>query len=210
MSGERRAQRRGLPIGLRHRRGFTLIELSVVIVVIAVFATLAAPSVVQQMRDRRVQEAARQIATVYRQARLRALGRGAAVLVRYNGTSFSVFEARMGAAAPSAACADLPSSSCLTTPWDTAANVRLVDAAEGTRAGDPSITLTLSDNAGSTLTALDICFTPSGRTFSRPVANSSQPLTPFSTTVLATLDPTGRARTRSVVLMPNGTARMSQ
>src|SRR5688572_14870591 len=73
---------RGLPLGLAGVRGFTLIELCAVVLIITVFAAVAIPTAVSQLRDRRMQEAARRIGMVYRQARLRALGRGSAVLVR--------------------------------------------------------------------------------------------------------------------------------
>ena len=51
----------------------------VVVVIITALAALAVPSILRQMRDRRTRQAAEEIASVYRQARLRALGRGAAV-----------------------------------------------------------------------------------------------------------------------------------
>ena len=63
--------RAGLRTG-RWARGFTLIELLVVVVIITVFAGLALPTAVAQLRDRRVQEAARKLALVYREARLQA------------------------------------------------------------------------------------------------------------------------------------------
>ena len=58
------------------RRGFTLVELMVVVVMITVLATLAIPLVTEQLRDRRTQEAAERVAGVYRDARMRAMGRG--------------------------------------------------------------------------------------------------------------------------------------
>src|SRR5512146_66728 len=64
-------------------RGFTLVELIVVVIIIAVLAVMAIPTITQQMRSRRTQFAAKEVAALYRDARMRAMGRGSAVLVRF-------------------------------------------------------------------------------------------------------------------------------
>ena len=74
----------------RSARGFTLIELMVVVVIIAVLATVSVPLFVGKMRERRAQQTALQLAGLYREARMRALGRGAAVMVQYDGTAWTV------------------------------------------------------------------------------------------------------------------------
>jgi type IV fimbrial biogenesis protein FimT len=184
-------------------------ELIAVVLIITVFAALTIPSAVIQLRDRRVQEAARRIGIVYREARMRALGRGSAVLVRFTGGNMTVHEARIGTAiGGNAGCADLPVSSCLNTNWDNALNAPVVDGFRVPTTGELSdLNVALSTSQSATaLPTLDICFTPMGRAFSRLLPTNA--LTPLGQAYVATLSRSGRTRTRQVVLMPNGTARM--
>jgi len=192
-----------------HLRGFTLIELIAVVLIITVFASLAIPTAVSQMRDRRIQESAREIALVYRQARLRAMGRGAAVLVRFDTDNFTVLEARQGPTA--GACADLPVSSCLDTQWVSNPTLsRVVDGhseATGGEYGD--VTIGMVDATDNAVDELEVCFTPMGRTFARESINDGVAFTPMTEAYLASVSRPGVTRTREVVLMPNGTARLS-
>lgn len=210
MSASRSARSlHGLPIGPASLRGFTLVELVVVVLIITVFAALAVPTVVVQMRDRRVQESARQIAIVYRQARLRAMGRGAAILVRFDGTDFSVLEARQGPAAGT--CENLPVSNCLNRLWVGAPTLsRRVDGHAEATAGDMAgVTIDMVDAQDNPVTELEVCFTPMGRAFAREDINDAVTLTPMTEAYLATVSRPGMTRAREVVLMPNGTARLS-
>jgi prepilin-type N-terminal cleavage/methylation domain-containing protein len=215
--------RHGLPIGLGGdiapsrsrrralgpRRAFTLLELVAVLTIITIFAALAIPSAVNQLRDRRVQEAARRIAIVYRQARMHALGRGSAVLVRFEDGNMTVLEARLGSPVAGVDnCADLPVSSCLGTDWGNAAESRVIDGYHA--ASGDGITLGISTSSGDTDTPVsdvDVCFTPVGRTFSR--TNFGVPLAAANEqTFVARLSRPGVGRPRHVALLPNGTARM--
>jgi len=70
------------PRGRRSGRGFTLIELMAVVLIIAIFATLASPFLLGLMREGRSRANAEQLALLFTNGRMRALGRGAGVLGR--------------------------------------------------------------------------------------------------------------------------------
>lgn len=174
---------------------------------IAIFAGLAVPSAVRQLRDRRVSETARQVATLYRQARLRAMGRGSAVLVRFNSGSFSVLEAQMGDR--NAACGRAPFPSCLANDWE---NTDHRGEVAGYRQGGgelATIDVAMATPDDTVLSALDVCFTPLGRAFVRTVANSTKELTPLGATYTARVTSSVSVRSRHVVLLPNGTTRLT-
>jgi type II secretory pathway pseudopilin PulG len=181
-----------------------------VVLIITVFAAVALPTAVTQLRDRRVQEAARRFGMVYREARMRALGRGSAVLVRIVGGTMTVFEAQVGVAiAGNAGCATLPVSSCLNTDWNVLTARRVVDGFSVAGSGEFSnLTIAMSDSQDNAVPNLDICFTPMGRAFERRSVVSGDPFAPIANAYVATLSRPGGTRARQVVLMPNGSARM--
>jgi type II secretory pathway pseudopilin PulG len=182
----------------------------VVVVIITVFASLAVPTAVGQLRDRRVQEAARRLGMVYREARMRALGRGSAVLVRIIDGDITVHEARVGVAVGGdIGCADLPVSSCLGTTWSSPIGQRVVDGFHVATSGEMSnLNVAVSDSGGAAVANLDICFTPMGRAFARRATTDGAAFSPLADAFVATVSRPGVTRTRQVVLMPNGTARL--
>ncbi len=189
-------------------RGFTLIELMVVVLIITVVAGLAMPSAVVQLRERRVQEAARKIAMLYREARLQAVGRGAAVLLRYEDGEFNVLEAVQG---PLADCPAAPVPSC-NHPWvsEPTLSRRSATYAAIASSGDLSaMTLDFKDSAGNALSEFEVCFSPNGRAFSRSVIDDGTPLQPLNQVLTGALRRPGMGRERTVILLPNGTARLS-
>ena len=195
-----------------------------VIIIITVLAAMALPSVARQMRDRRTQEAAQRVASIYRDARMRAMGRGSAVLVRYTpGTQgrLDMWEAQRGTGdAPSggsdAECATLPVSSCLTPNWNVGSpgtSYRAVTFLDLANRGEyDRVNISMQDQSGNTVSGLDVCFTPMGRTFFR--TTFTQPLVPLTSTHVAEVyraeGSTRIGRTRRVVVMPNGASRLLQ
>lgn len=188
----------------RHSRGFTLIELMAVVVIIGVSAAVAAPSVLGQMKDRRARDAAQQIANLYTVARARAMGRGAAVLVRYtSATGFVVEESIEGTARGADSCADAPGLGCLTTTWNTPAQRRVVSSLNVSSI----ITIKAFAPGGSTaLTAANVCFSPGGRSFAD--YTGALPTAAMAGTPTFTVQ-RDAGLTRRVVLLPNGTARLA-
>jgi type IV fimbrial biogenesis protein FimT len=188
------------------RRGFTLLELVAVVSIITIFAALAIPSAVLQLRDRRVQEYARRIGLVYRQARMHALGRGSAVLVRFNGGDVTVREARTGNTTGGDDCADLPVSTCR-FDWADLNLSREIDGVHKPTGGElSSLAVALTDSADTTVPALDVCFTPMGRAFARTSFTGT--FAPNASAYIASVSRPGAGRTRRITLLPNGTARL--
>ena len=178
----------------------------VVVIIIGITATLATPTVVEQMRERRSRDAAQQIANVFTGARMRAMGRGAAVMVRYNAvTGFQTYDSVEGAMASTrgeAACVSAPGLGCLSTDWSDATNKRLVSAYV------PADTITVAgyDPTGTVATDIRICFTPSGRSFASYLA--ADPSAAMAGSVEFTVK-RGQGLLRRVAVLPNGNARLA-
>ena len=201
---------------LRARRGFTLIELMVVVIIIAVVAVIAIPSITFQLRDRRTRQAAQMVASLYTEARTRAMGRGAAVLVRFDKVSeasgkMEVREAIRGAGAGD--CRDLPVSSCLQPAWEVATSNRLLtefDPAHRIEFNGVQIEME-QPGAGGAVNAMELCFTPLGSSFVRYAFNGAW--TRLSGVPVASVwrknnDGSRHGLTRQVMILPNGAAHL--
>jgi len=201
-------------------RGFTLIEIMVVIVIITLLASIALPSIAARLRSERARSVTEGVAGLFRGARLNALGRGAATVVRFEGGQLTVLEAISGPTCDIAAvpgCTTIPVSSCtdivnrFATANQTSQEIGNVDA---TNAGDLTVAMgyRLLGGTLSSDSAVDICFSPMGRAFVRTGASSSAldavPFQPLTTSAqVQVVDPTLPSAVRYTVLAPNGAAR---
>lgn len=200
------------------QRGFTLVELVVVVIIVGVMAVLAIPTITGQMRSRRTQFVAKEVASLYRNARMRAMGRGSAVLIRFDRSvdaegRFEVREAvRSAQANPN--CDRLPVSSCTLTTW-LPANPDSMVIGQLTIAGRSElegIRTRVRDPGNADQTSMDVCFTPMGRAFMRYGQNN--PFTPQTTVprvMVSRVNTTTEipyGPSRWVLVPPNGNARL--
>jgi prepilin-type N-terminal cleavage/methylation domain-containing protein len=150
------------------RRAFTLIELMVVVVIITLLSATALPGAARRFASYRLRSTAEEVAGIYRNARLRALGRGSAVLVRYNAGTFEVREAIQGTTASHADCKPLPVNSCSPAArWNASTDSVLLSSLD-LSGGQLEFALSYPIPSAPTTertnrTSLDVCFTPLGR-----------------------------------------------
>jgi type II secretory pathway pseudopilin PulG len=186
----------------------------VVVVIIAILATVSVPLFVQRIRERAVTQAAMTMGDLFRGARTRAMARGAAIMVTTrNDGSITVLEGVEGQAAAVAAgrasCGNLPVRGCTTNNWGNVqalpaiGNARVVGGV--TASTDFTTTVTLG---AAPLSPVHVCFSPGGRTFVNQVGVwSPAAWTPLTTVLTISVTSSG-GRTRNVVVLPNGTARL--
>ncbi len=221
MSAGVRASRRA-----RQPRGFSLIELMVVIVIIGIVSALAVPTMLAARTDRHAYDDAGQIMQLFREARTRAVARGGAVLIAMttNGASnrgtFAMYESVTVNPGGVGGQNRSPVASCKTPtiwpPLDPTANtgIVLVDSLNlnGAPENEADIQTELRIYAPGGVQPnqpqVFVCFTPLGRTYytlNTPVFDGALPIvSPLEFRVTRAAGGT----IRSVLLPPNGMARV--
>jgi prepilin-type N-terminal cleavage/methylation domain-containing protein len=198
----------------RPARGFTLLELMIVIVMIGILVALGIPTISAQMRDRRTNQAAHEVALLYRQARAVAMGRGTAVLVSYDAAPLDplgrmrvrVLEAKNPGDATN--CLGLPASSCNDNNWNNANSLLLGSFDMSLAPVYDNVKLTFLNTAGDT--EGDLCFSPLGRPYWRNLHVGIQNFVPLAEVPRIEVSPIdGIGTTRTVLVLPTGASRLA-
>jgi type IV fimbrial biogenesis protein FimT len=179
-----------------------------VVLIIGITAALATPAIAYQMRERRSRDAAQRVALLYSRARMRAMGRGGAVLVKYrSGSGFSVMESIEGATQATteyglASCANQPGLGCLANNWTDTNLTRQVDSLVPTS----DLTVVAHDQGSTSQDKMDICFTPLGRSFIS--FDGTPPTAPMVGATTVDVQRSAGGLLRTIAVLPNGMARL--
>src|SRR4029079_13512488 len=110
------------------------------------------------------------VALLYRQARSLAMGRGGAVLVRFDGSADRRIEVRESMDADPAHCLSLPATSCSAANWNAASPLNRLVASFDVNDNGPYQNVKLAffqADGTSGGSAVEVCFSPLGRPFRR-------------------------------------------
>jgi type II secretory pathway pseudopilin PulG len=209
-------------------------ELMVVVIIVAILAALAIPTMIKARDDRLAYNDAASVMQMFRQARLRAVGRGAAVAVQLTAAAgtdrgtFMMYEAvtdnpvTTGGTPGATGSEAYPFSSCTNADWTgtltTTSFRKTIEGLNlnGVREQDiqlqSSITAHYIDSGGTDTTTTTsvawLCFTPTGRVYvSVGAANPTfGGTTTFVDLVVQVARPVGIKR--NVLVPPTGMARL--
>lgn len=156
---------------------------------VGILATLALPSISYQMKSNRIFRASQEVAALYRQARIRAMGRGSAVMFRFSRDAGSpgsvvIFEAMTPLEASAEEGVEgpcqTPRASCQQTNWTDDKEYRQIGQFLPGSGVYDKIAMTMERGEGEAPTPLnnaEFCFTPLGRLFFR--TDTGVPFTPL-------------------------------
>lgn len=201
-------------VGAPHTAGFTLLELMVVVVVIGVLAALGVPSLAAQVRDRRTNQAAHEVALLYRRARALAMGRGGAVLVRFDGSANGRIEVRESLDPDPNHCITLPATSCSAANWNAASTQNRLVGAFDVNSNGPyeNVKMAFFQADGTAAgSAVEVCFSPLGRAFRRyAFTGTFVPMNEVPYLEVSRVDASNKPEglVRTVLVVPNGTSRL--
>lgn len=206
-----------LPLTLRaasRSRGFTLLELMAVVMIIAVLAVIAVPGASAMIRERRSATAAGYIAQQYRMARARSLGRSSAVLVRFNAGRVTLLEAIAGSGGTNTGCELRPVGACTDAVFSSTNTSRVIDDFNPTGTSYEGVTFQFTQFVGTTATnlaAADVCYSSSGRTWFRAGNAGSFSLMTSAVDIRVRREDAGEVIgvERHIYLLPNGMARLA-
>jgi type II secretory pathway pseudopilin PulG len=189
-----------------------------VISIIGILVAAASPSFVQWMKDKRVTDAAANIADLYRTARARAMGRGAATVVRFNasasmpttavpGGHFVMREAIAGPIPGQAFSPLEPVGNCMSPNFaDNSPTSRFITGFDERRKRYIPAVARFLNAGGATQTYGEICYTPRGRVFMRTAANGA--FVAFNGVPRIEVENADDGMRRHVILTPTGAARV--
>jgi len=207
----------------RKVRGFTLIELMVVVVIIAILAVIAVPLFSARLQGRRIFQVAGRVAELYRGARTRSFARGSAVVVTLNPSndSLTVLEGVMGTVAATAAgratCGNLPTRGCLTNDWGNfggGATIGTTRFVEGIANQGIDTAYAVGTGTWNASQNVSLCFSPGGRTYVNTAGTWTAPswsllTSPVTIQIKGAGSTPSTPRIYNIVVLPNGTSRLA-
>jgi hypothetical protein len=173
------------------------------------------------MRDRRANQAAQTISSIYRTARMRALGRGASVLVRFRRGDavfpqggFEVWESVATPASDASRCAPMPLRGCLLNQWPAIGGAS--DQAQQVDNFNPAgrteyqgVEINVDTSSVSDTNYLDVCFTPLGASYMAD-NSSTMALTRMTQIPIARVSRPPTPGYREVLVLPSGATRVKR